>query len=76
MTDKHKDVAEQKKAELVYDAKRKEFLEEYAAMSNDLAKKHKMRLIPIINWTERGAFPVFAVENYVPAEDSQEPEAQ
>lgn len=59
----------------------KRFLEEYKELVEPLNEKHGRRLVPIINYTQHGALPVYAIERIEvikpqPAnEKREEPEA-
>jgi hypothetical protein len=61
----------------------KAFLEEYKNLVEPLNQKHGRRLIPMMNYTEQGALPVFGIQRIIkeevtvqPAnEKRQEPEA-
>lgn len=43
----------------------KNFLEEYKALVEPLNEKYGRRLVPIMNYTEQGSFPVFGIQKIV-----------
>jgi hypothetical protein len=48
------------------------FLEAYDVAILDLAKIHKMKMIPIIQATETGILPVFGVQNVIEVDKRDE----
>jgi len=51
----------------------KKFLEEYKELVEPLNQKHLRRLVPIMNYTEQGAFPVFGIQKIIKEEVTVQP---
>ncbi len=51
----------------------KAFLEEYKELIEPLNQKHGRRLIPIMNYTEQGALPVFGIQRFIREEVTVQP---
>jgi len=51
----------------------KKFLEEYKELVEPLNQKHLRRLVPIMNYTEQGAYPVFGIQRIIKEEVTVQP---
>lgn len=49
------------------------FLNEYKDLVEPLNQKHNRRLVPIMNYTEQGAFPVFGIQKIIKEEVTVQP---
>ena len=51
----------------------KKFLDEYKELIEPLNMKYFRRLVPIMNYTEQGAFPVFGIQKIIKEEVTVQP---
>lgn len=56
------------------DKKKKDFLDEYNEATKRLGEKYGIIMVPVINYTEFGALPVFALDKYNPDVMGKKPE--
>jgi len=54
--------------------KKKDFLDEYNEATKRLGEKYGIIMVPVINYTEFGALPVFALDKYNPDVMGKKPE--
>ena len=51
----------------------KAFLDEYKVLIEPLNEKYGRRLVPIMNYTEQGAYPVFGIQKIIKQEVTVQP---
>ena len=47
----------------------KKFIEEWKQMNEDLMKKYKWQVVPVLEYTKQGVFPVFGTQEVTEEKD-------
>ena len=48
----------------------KKFIEEWKQMNEDLMKKYKWQVVPVLEYTKQGVFPVFGTQEVTDEKDA------